>query len=259
MSEFVTLELVGSVGVIRLNRPPVNAINSQVHAELLAVAREAESRDDVRAVLIYGGEKVFAAGADIKEMADLGPAEISVFGATLTSAIDAIARLPKPVVAAVTGYALGGGCELALAADFRVVADDARLGLPEITLGIFPGAGGTQRLPRLIGVARAKELIFSGRPVKGPEAVEIGLATRAVPSGDVYTEALALAAALAAGPTLAIGAAKRAIDGGMDLDLASGLQIESAEFAALFDTSDQKSGMSSFVLEGPGKAVFIGR
>src|SRR4051812_25931808 len=139
MPEFVTLELVGAVGIIRLNRPPVNAINAQVHAELLAAAQEAASRSEVRAVLVYGGEKVFAAGADIKEMADLGPDEIAVFGSTLTGALDAVARLPKPVVAAVTGYALGGGCELALAADFRVVADDARLGLPEVTLGVSPG------------------------------------------------------------------------------------------------------------------------
>ncbi len=259
MPEFVTLELVGAVGVIRMNRPPVNAINSQVHAELLAAAEQAASRADVRAVVLYGGDKVFAAGADIKEMADLGPAEIAVFGATLTGAIDAIARLPKPVVAAVTGYALGGGCELALAADFRVVADDARLGLPEITLGVFPGAGGTQRLPRLIGVAKAKELIFTGRPVKGPEAVAIGLATESVPTAEVYPHALALATRLAAGPTLAIGAAKRAIDTGMDTDLAQGLRIESAEFARLFATEDQKNGMASFVQQGPGKAVFVGR
>ena len=259
MPEFVTLELVGAVGVIRMNRPPVNAINSQVHAELLAAAEQAASRADVRAVVIYGGDKVFAAGADIKEMADLGPAEIAGYGATLTGAIDAVARLPKPVIAAVTGYALGGGCELALAADFRVVADDARLGLPEITLGVFPGAGGTQRLPRLIGVAKAKELIFTGRPVKGPEAVAIGLATESVPTAEVYPHALALATRLAAGPTLAIGAAKRAIDTGMDTDLAQGLRIESAEFAGLFATEDQKNGMASFVQQGPGKAVFVGR
>jgi enoyl-CoA hydratase len=259
MPEFVTLELIGSVGVIRLNRPPVNAINAQVHAELLTAAQDAGSRADVRAVVVYGGEKVFAAGADIKEMADLDPDGIAVFGSTLTGAIDAIARMPKPVVAAVTGYALGGGCELALAADFRVVAEDARLGLPEITLGVFPGAGGTQRLPRLIGVSKAKELIFSGRPVKGAEAVEIGLATRAVPATEVYIEALALATRLAAGPTLAIAAAKRAIDGGMDTDLAQGLRIESAEFAALFASEDQKNGMASFLRDGPGKAVFVGR
>ena len=259
MAEFVRLELQAGVGVIRLDRPPVNAINSQVHGELLAVATEAADRSDVRAVVIYGGERAFAAGADIKEMADLDPARIAAFGATLTRAVDAVARLPKPVVAAVTGYALGGGCELALAADFRIVADDARLGLPEITLGVFPGAGGTQRLPRLIGVAKAKELIFTGRPVSGADAVRIGLATRAVPAAEVFAEAMEFAQRLAAGPTLALAGAKRAIDQGLDTDIASGLAIESAEFAALFATQDQKSGMATFLRDGPGKATFTGR
>jgi enoyl-CoA hydratase len=259
MAEFVRLEMHGSVGVLRIDRPPVNAINSQVHAELLAVATEAGRRSEVRAVVLYGGERAFAAGADITEMADLGPAEIGAFGATLTAAIDAVARLPKPVIAAVTGYALGGGCELALAADFRIVAQDARLGLPEITLGVFPGAGGTQRLPRLIGVAKAKELIFTGRPVSGEHAVQIGLATRAVPAGDVFGQALEFAQQLAAGPTLAIAAAKRAIDQAVDTDIATGLAVESAEFAALFATDDQKSGMASFLRDGPGKATFSGR
>ncbi|MET3805114.1 enoyl-CoA hydratase [Nakamurella sp. UYEF19] len=259
MPELVRLEIEGAVGVIRLDRPPVNAINSQVHAELLAVAQEVAARDDIRAVVVYGGERAFAAGADIKEMADLVPETISVFGSTLTAAIDAIARLPKPVIAAVVGYALGGGCELALAADFRVVADDARIGLPEITLGVFPGAGGTQRLPRLIGVAKAKELIFGGRPVKGADAVGLGLASLSVPADQVYPEALAMATRLAAGATLAIAAAKRAIDDGMDTDLASGLAIESRLFAGLFATQDQKTGMASFVREGPGKATFTGR
>ena len=258
MATLVRLELHGDVGVIRLDRPPVNAINSQVHADLLAVATEAEERPDVRAVVVYGGERAFAAGADIKEMADLGPEEISGFGATLTAAIDAVARLPKPVIAAVTGYALGGGCELALAADFRIVADDARMGLPEITLGVFPGAGGTQRLPRLIGVAKAKELIFTGRPVTGEQAVAIGLATRAVPAAEVFAEALAFAQRLAAGPTLALAGAKRAIDAGLDTDIAAGLALESAEFAALFATRDQQHGMASFLADGPGKATFTG-
>jgi enoyl-CoA hydratase/carnithine racemase len=259
MAEFVRLETVGAVGVLRLDRPPVNAINSQVHAELLAAAQEAATRADVRAVVVYGGERAFAAGADIKEMAALGPDEMTVFGATLTAAIDAVARLPKPVIAAVVGYALGGGCELALAADFRIVAQDATLGLPEVTLGVFPGAGGTQRLPRLIGVARAKSLIFTGRPVNGIAAVEMGLADSAVPSAEVFDAAMAMATRLAAGPTSAIAAAKHAIDTGLDNDLATGLKIESASFAALFATEDQKTGMASFLREGPGKATFVGR
>jgi enoyl-CoA hydratase len=259
MPDFVTLDIDGAVGVIRLDRPPVNAINSQVHAELLTAAMQAAARSDVRAVVLYGGESVFAAGADINEMVDLDPVGIAALGASLTEAVDAIARLEKPVIAAVTGYALGGGCELALAADFRIVAEDARLGLPEITLGVFPGAGGTQRLPRLIGVAKAKELIFTGRPVKAAEAVAIGLATESVPAAEVMTRAMAMASRLAAGPTVAIGAAKRAIDDGMDTDLATGLRIESARFVELFATEDQKNGMASFVQQGPGKAVFVGR
>jgi len=258
-AEFVRLETVGAVGVIRLDRPPVNAINAQVHTELLTAAHEAADRTDVRAVVVYGGERAFAAGADIKEMADLGPAEMEVFGGTLTAAIDAVARLPKPVIAAVVGYALGGGCELALAADLRVVAQDATLGLPEVTLGVFPGAGGTQRLPRLIGVAKAKELIFTGRPVTGEEAVRIGLATSCVPRNQVFSEAMALATRLAAGPTRALAAAKLAIDSGLDTDLAAGLRIESGAFAAIFDTDDQKAGMASFLADGPGQASFAGR
>ncbi len=253
------VEVDGDVGVIRLDRPPVNAINSAVHGELLAAAGEVARRSDIRAVVLYGGEKSFAAGADIKEMAELGPSEIAVFGATLTMALDALARLPQPVVAAVTGYALGGGCELALAADFRIVAEDCRIGLPEITLGVIPGAGGTQRLPRLVGVTKAKELIFTGRAINGTEAVAIGLASRAVPRDRVLPQAMKFARRLAGGPTVALTAAKRAIDDGIDTDLADGLTLEAAAFAALFATDDQKNGMTSFLQNGPGKAVFTGR
>ncbi len=259
MGQFVHVEIDGSIGVIRLDRPPVNALNSAMHGEIAAAAHEIETNSAVRAVVLHGGPKAFAGGADIKEMADLGPAEIAVFGKGLTQAIDAVARIAKPVTAAVTGYALGGGLELALAADFRFVADDARLGVPEITLGVYPGAGGTQRLPRLIGVTRAKEMIFTGRPVKGAEAVTIGLASRALPAAEVLTAAMDFARQLAGGATLAIGAAKAAIDNGMDVDLATGLRIESAGFAALFGTQDQKTGMRTFIEEGPGKATFSGR
>ena len=164
MGDFVRLELHGAVGVIRLDRPPVNAINIQIHHELLDGGRSRWPRARaIRAVVLYGGERSFAAGADITELATCGPGEITAFGRTLNHAVTAIARLGQPVIAAVNGYALGAGCELALAADFRIVADDVRIGLPEITLGVIPGAGGTQRLPRLVGVTKAKELIFSGR------------------------------------------------------------------------------------------------
>lgn len=259
MSPFVQLQVDGAVGVIRLDRPPVNAINGVMHGELAAAADEAAARADVRAVVIYGGERAFAAGADIKEMAEMTPADISAYGGRLTDALDRVARIGKPVIAAVTGYALGAGCELALTADFRVLAEDAVIGLPEITLGVIPGAGGTQRLPRIIGVTRAKEMIFSGRGVKGPKAVEIGLASVAVPAGEVLTTAMAMAQGYATGATAAIGLAKRAIDNGLDVDLATALRIESAGFALAFATEDQKTGMASFITEGPGKADFVGR
>src|SRR4051794_3034040 len=227
MTEFVALEVADGVATVRIDRAPVNALNAAVQDELREVAAECERRDDVRAVILWGGPKVFVAGADVKEFHTMSAQDMVRRAGALSKSLDAIARLEKPVIAAVTGYALGGGCELALAADFRIVADDARLGFPEITLGVFPGAGGTQRLPRLIGVGRAKELIFTGRPVKGEEAVLIGLATECVPAARVLERAMEMATRLAAGPTLAIGAAKRAIDDGMDTDIATGLRIES--------------------------------
>src|SRR4051812_13489883 len=160
----------------------MNALNRQVQRELGGVAAEAASSAEVRAVIVYGGEKVFAAGADIKEMAAMSYVDMAAWAPALTAAFDAVARIPKPVIAAITGYALGGGCELALACDWRVVAEDAKLGQPEIKLGLIPGAGGTQRLARLIGPARAKDLIFSGRMVDAEEALRIGLADRVVPA-----------------------------------------------------------------------------
>lgn len=259
MSTIVEVEVDGAIGVIRLNRPPVNAINTAMHGALADAADRLDADPAVRAVVIHGGEKAFAGGADIKEMADLSPAEITVFGRGLVGALDRIARLRVPTVAAITGYALGGGFELALAADFRIVADDALLGLPEITLGVIPGAGGTQRLPRLVGKAVATRMILTGRPVRGSEAPAIGLAEQALPAAEVIDAAMALAGRFAAGPTQALAAAKRCINDGLDTDLATGVRIESAAFAALFATEDQKAGMASFIAEGPGKATFTGR
>ncbi len=259
MPEFVRVEIDGAVGVIRLDRPPVNAFNAVVQGELLQVAAQVAADPAIRAVVLYGGERAFAAGADIKEMADLNAAEIASLTPNLTDAVTAVARLPQPVIAAISGYALGGGFELALAADLRVVAENSVLGLPEITLGVIPGAGGTQRLSRLIGPSRAKELIFFGRSISGVEALAMGLATRAVPPERVFPESLQLARTLAAGATAALAAAKRAIDDGLDLSLAAGLDLESRKFAELFATEDQKIGMTSFVQQGPGKAKFVGR
>jgi enoyl-CoA hydratase/carnithine racemase len=258
MSEFVRLEVADGIGTIRLDRPKVNALNDQVTAELADAARAAAA-DEVRAVIIYGGERVFAGGADIGVMAEAGYAEMAARSGRLQETMDLIAALGKPVVAAITGYALGGGLELALAADFRVAGESARLGQPEILLGIIPGAGGTQRLPRLIGPAKAKDLVFTGRMVKAAEALQIGLVDRVVPDESVYQTAVDLVRQYAAGPALALRAAKQAIDYGLGVDLATGLEIERVQFAALFGTDDQRAGMRSFLENGPGQATFTGR
>ncbi len=259
MTKFVRLEIDGAVGVIRLDRPPVNAINTVIHHQLLEITGRVAQDPAIRAVVIYGGERAFAAGADIKEMAELNSSQILGPIGSLNDAVTAVARLPQPVIAAVTGYALGGGCELALAADFRVVADNAVIGLPEITLGIIPGAGGTQRLSRLIGITMAKQMIFTGQPVDGAEAVRLGLASRSVPADRVLAVALEWARHFAQGPTAALAAAKRVIDDGFDEPLAAGLEMETRRFAELFATDDQRAGMTSFLADGPGKARFVGR
>ena len=259
MGEFVRLEVADGVGTIRLDRPKMNALNVQVQEEIRAAAAEATERDDVKAVVVYGGERVFAAGADIKEMADMSYTDMVKRSGGLQSAFTAVARIPKPVVAAVTGYALGGGCELALCADMRFAADDAVLGQPEILLGIIPGAGGTQRLTRLVGPSKAKDLIFTGRFVKADEALAIGLVDRVVPADQVYDEAVAWAAQFAGAAAYALRAAKESIDRGLEVDLVTGLEIERQQFAALFATEDRAIGMSSFVENGPGKAEFVGR
>jgi enoyl-CoA hydratase len=258
VGEVVTLEVADGIGTITLNRPKMNAISQALQDDLLACATEAAHRDDVRAVVLWGGPKVFAAGADIKEMADLDAAQMSHWAARLGEALDAVAAIPKPVVAAITGFALGGGCELALCADYRICADDAKVGQPEMLLGVIPGAGGTQRLARLIGPSKTKDLVYTGRFVEATEALALGMVDRLVPAAEVYDAALAWARPFTTGPAKALAAAKRAIDQGLDTDLASGLALERAEFAGLFDTADQKIGMASFIEHGPGKAQFTG-
>jgi enoyl-CoA hydratase/carnithine racemase len=208
---------------------------------------------------VWGGQRVFAAGADVKEMADMSYTDMVKRSGGLQSAFSAVARIPKPVVAAVNGYALGGGCELAMCADIRIAADDATLGQPEILLGIIPGAGGTQRLTRLVGPSRAKDLIFSGRFVKADEALAIGLVDRVVPATEVYDAAVAWAGQFSSAASYAVRAAKESIDRGIEVDLETGLEIERQQFAALFATEDRAIGMQSFVEQGPGKAAFVGR
>jgi enoyl-CoA hydratase/carnithine racemase len=259
VGEFVRVEVADQIATIRLDRPKMNALNFQVQAEIAAAAARVSGDSAVRAVILYGGERVFAAGADIKEMAPLGAAEMSERAAALQAALNDVADIPKPVVAAITGYALGGGLELALCADFRVLGESAKVGQPEILLGVIPGAGGTQRLPRLIGPARAKDLIFTGRHMAAAEALAIGLADKVVPDAEVYEAAKDLVAKYAAGPALALRAAKQAVNRGLEVDLATGLEIERLQFSSLFATEDQKSGMRSFMEDGPGKAAFEGR
>ena len=259
MAEFVRVETDQAVATIRLDRPPMNALNAQVQDEIAAAAAELTMDDDIRAGIIYGGEKVFAAGADIKEMVEASYGRMAGDTKRLQASFAAVAKIGKPVVAAITGYALGGGLELALCADFRVMGESARVGQPEILLGIIPGAGGTQRLPRLIGPARAKDIVFTGRFVGAEEALAIGLVDKVVPDAEVYDAARALVAGYARGPALALRAAKQAIDDGLDVDLATGLEIERLNFAGLFATEDQRTGMRSFIENGPGRATFAGR
>jgi enoyl-CoA hydratase/carnithine racemase len=259
MGEFVRVERDQAVATIRLDRPPMNALNTVVQAELATAAEEVSADPTIRAVILYGGEKVFAAGADIKELAEASYPQVAAGSRRLQDSFTAVARIGKPVVAAVTGYALGGGLELAMCADFRVAGEGARLGQPEILLGIIPGAGGTQRLPRLVGPARAKDIVFTGRMVTAAEALQIGLVDKVVPDTEVYQAARQLVARYETGPAIALRAAKQAIDSGLEVDLASGLEIERLHFAGLFATEDQRTGMRSFIENGPGKATFAGR
>ncbi|MDO9377916.1 MAG: enoyl-CoA hydratase-related protein [Nocardioidaceae bacterium] len=259
MGEFVRLEVDEGVGTIRLDRPKMNALDFTVQDEIRAAAHEASERDDVAAVVVYGGERVFAAGADVKQMAGLDHLTMARRAGVLQACLTAVADIPKPTVSAITGYALGGGCELAMCTDVRFCAADARLGQPEILLGIIPGAGGSQRLPRLVGPAKAKDIIFTGRFVDAEEALRIGLVDQVHPADEVYAAAVAWARQFVGGPAVALRAAKEAVDRGIEVDLATGLELERVQFAALFATQDQKAGMTSFVENGPGKATFEGR
>jgi len=258
VGEFVRLEVDGAIGTIRLERPPMNALNKQLQEEIRAAAQEATDRADVRAVIVYGGPKVFAAGADIKEMAAMSYVDMAARARGLSSSLGAVADIPKPTVAAITGYALGGGFELALCCDRRIVGDNVKVGQPEILLGIIPGAGGTQRLARLVGPSRAKDVIYSGRFIGADEALSIGMVDQVVAPDDVYSAALAWVTQFENGPAQALAAAKKVIDGGLDGDLRSGLNLESEVFAALFATEDRTIGMESFIADGPGKAEFTG-
>jgi enoyl-CoA hydratase len=244
------------VAVVTLNNPKVNALSQAVLARLRAVAEDLTANPP-GAVVITGGERIFAAGADISEFG--GTAEGERIGLGFHSALDAVAAIPRFVIAAVSGYALGGGCELALACDYRIAGEKAVFGQPEVLLGIIPGGGGTQRLPRVVGVSRAKELVITGRQVKSDEALRIGLADEVVPNETLHERALALASSVAGGAVLAHAAMKRAIDEGMSTSLTEGLLLERRLFTDVFATDDSQVGVKSFLENGPGKATFNGR
>jgi enoyl-CoA hydratase len=244
------------VALVTLDRPKANALSIELLTQLGAAVRDLAD-DPPGAVVLWGGERLFAAGADISEFA--GSERARELGLRFRAALDGLAALPRATIAAVTGFALGGGCELALACDLRVAADNARFGQPEILLGIIPGGGGTQRLTRLVGVSRAKDIILTGRHVDAAEALRIGLADRVVPAGEVLASALALAAELAAGPLAAQALAKRAVDTGLEGPLAAGLDLEAELFVEVFGTEDAGLGVASFLEHGPGKAHFVGR
>ena len=258
MGEVVSLQRRDAVGVVHIDRPKVNALNVQVVTELNDVCAEIEGDRTIRAAVIYGGERTFSAGADLKEMADGTPDDVRARVGELQRVCDRIESLPIVTIAAVNGYALGGGCEITLACDFRFASSGARFGQPEIVVGLIPGAGGTQRLPRLIGPARAKWMIYTGEFVKAERAHELGLADEVV-EGDALDRALEQAARYAEGPTLSLAAAKRSILRATNAGIGDGLAFELDEFTNLFSTEDTRRGLESFLAEGPGKATYEGR
>ena len=247
----------GGVALLRLNRPPLNPLSEALLTALTAEAHALAADAEVKAVVVAGSDRAFAAGADIEEFGT--PDDARTVSHNFRTACMALGAIPRPVIAAISGFALGGGLELALACDLRIAGDSARLGQPEILLGIIPGGGGTQRLPRLVGPSRAKELIWSGRQVRADEALAIGLVDRVVPAAELETAALAWATELASGAVVAMGLAKRAIDHGLDGSLDAGLREETAAFAEVFATEDAETGIASFKAIGPGKASFSGR
>ena len=258
MAEFIsTVTRDDGVALLRIDRPPMNALSLALLGELADTAVSLATDPAVKAVVVAGGERAFAAGFEIAEFDDQERARR--VGERFRTAFDAFGDIPRPVIAAVNGFALGGGLELAMACDLRIAADTARLGQPEILLGLIPGAGATQRLPRLVGPARAKEMIWSGRQVKADEAERIGLVDRVVPAAELLEAATNWAAGFAGGAVVAMGLAKRVIDRGLDGPLDDGLDLEADAFVEVFATEDAAIGVRSFLQDGPGKADFVGR
>lgn len=237
------------IGIVTLNRPQaLNALNTETYSELYEVFKEIENDASVRVVILTGsGEKAFAAGTDIASMVSLTPEEALKFAHHLRKACEAIYYLKKPVIAAINGYALGGGCELTLCADFRIASETAKFGQPEINLAIIPGSGGTQRLSRLIGLSRAKELVYFGNIIDAGTALSWGLVNKVVPAGKLVEETRSLAKGLLAKSSPILALAKRAMNQGMEADLSQGLDIEAQSFSECFATEDQKEGMRAFL------------
>ena len=240
------IETHGRVALVRLHRPEaLNALNAQLIAELDTALTGFEADDGVGCVVITGSEKAFAAGADIKEMCD--KTAVSAFLEDFLGRWDAVARARKPIIAAVSGFALGGGCELAMMCDFIIAADSACFGQPEIKLGVIPGAGGTQRLTRAIGKAKAMDMVLTGRMMSAEEAERAGLVARVTPAADLLAEALKAAGGIAAMSLPAVLTAKDAINQAFETTLAQGIKYERRAFYALFATADQKEGMAAFI------------
>ena len=243
------------VAVLTLANGKVNALSQELLAEIRGAVAELAT-DLPGAVVVSGGDRLLAAGADISQFG--GADEAAVIAEGFHSTLDALAALPRFVIAAVSGYALGGGCELALACDYRIASENAVFGQPEILLGIIPGGGGTQRLPRTIGASRAKEMCITGRQVRAEEALRIGLADEVVAHDELHDRALALAAEVARGALAAQAIAKRVVDAGLSTSLADGLALEREAFVEVFGTDDSQVGVASFLEHGPGKAEFSG-
>jgi enoyl-CoA hydratase len=245
----VLIEVTDNIGWVKINRPEIlNALNSEVIVSLTQALHDIEQDVAVKVVVITGaGEKAFVAGGDIKEMAEMAPLAARAFGRNGQHLIASIEKMTKPVIAAVNGYALGGGLELALACDFIYASEKARFGLPEVSLGVIPGFGGTQNLPRLIGPNKARELIFSGKQLTAAQAREWGIVNEVFPAGDLISKVKEIALAIANNGMIAIASAKDAIVNGLNMPKEDGLLYENSLFATLFSTEDQKEGMQAFI------------
>ena len=245
---FVTLEQKGPIGLITMNRPEaLNALNDQVIRDLDAVLDQVEAREDILVAVITGSGRSFVAGADIGQMSELTAAQAKEFGVLGNRVFLKLEQLTKPTIAAVNGFALGGGCELAMACDIRIASEKAKFGQPETGLGITPGFGGTQRLPRIVGASRAMELILTAKTISAAQAREIGLVSEVYPPEELMDRALELANAIAANAQVAVRQSKAAIRRGLQTDMATGAAFESEAFGLCFSTQDQKDAMNAFV------------